>query len=362
VLPMLRRKSNHVVRRGALITAGLAVCLAGGLTGCGGPAGTSSVVPEVAFVMPNSQLNFAIELADGFRSGVDAVGGVTQTVVGPSVTDSAKELQMFQEVRSHARDGITVLSLAPDLFAQPLADAGRAGIPLIAVGDVPPPTSNVRLFVGNDNYEIGRMLAEEVAGMLPTDASGTIVLGAPAPGVPMLDSRIDGIRDQLRQLLPKVKTLGVFDTKQDVSSNAIAWQTLVNANPDALAFLGAGSTDGFNLAAIHNATRAGWRAGAFDLDPSSLRAVREGNLVLVSPEHYVSGAVAGRLLATHAKDGTRLPTGWLRTPGLVINQLNIAEITARQASPFAKQQWFAKHIDRMLSDPAYRRPLADAGR
>jgi ribose transport system substrate-binding protein len=344
-----------------LTAVALAIGLLGvWLTGCGGPTRTRSGVPQVAFVMPNSQLNMSVEMADGFRAGVDAVGGVDRTVLGPSVTDPAKEVQMFHDVTPRARDGISILALAPELFAEPLANAADAGIPLISVGNVPPPTSNVTLFIGNDNYELGRLLADEIADTLPPDPAGTIVLGTPGPGVQMLDRRVDGIRDRLRQRLPRVKVIGAFDTKQDVPSNAAAWQTLVKANPDALAFLGAGSTDGFNLAAIRKATGATWRAGAFDLDPSSLRGVLEGNLVLVSPENYVNGAVAGRLLATRAKNGKTLPTGWMYNAGLVVNQANIAEIAARQASPAAKQAWFAKQIEAVLSDPSRRRSLPAA--
>ena len=239
-----------------------------------------------------------------------------------------------------------------------MAAAARAGIPVVAVDNPPAPGSRVPLFIGNDNYQLGQMLADQAISRIPAGAAGTVVIGTTTPGVAVLDLRAKGMRDELRKRLPRVTVIGPFDTKQDTLANLAAWRLLVQANPSALAFLGTGDADGWNLATIRRQTHGTWLAGAYDLDPRSLQAVREGNLLLVSPEHFVKGALAGQLQAIHARDGTALPTGWIFTPGLDVTSANIDQISARQASASAREAWLAAEIDRILHHlDEYRRPL-----
>jgi ribose transport system substrate-binding protein len=344
------------------LAALLALSLAVGLTACAGGQSAAERLPQnVGFVVANKQLNFSKEMVEGFQSGVAQVGGVQEEAVGPDIVDGAKQLQMFQDLTGTAKGGISVFTLSPELFAGPLADAVHSGIPVIAVDSPPLPASNVSLFVGNDNYELGRMLADLVIAKMPADATGRIVIGTSSPGVPVLALRARGIRDEIKAKLPGVTPFGPLDTKQEVAANQAAWRTLVKVNPHALAFIGTGDADGWNLAKIRRSTKGKWLAGAFDLDPKSLAAVKQGDLVLVSPEHFIKGAVAGRLQAQHTKDGKPLPEGWIYTPGLAVNRDNIDKVLARQASPQAKAAGLAAEIDKIVAGSAHPRPLKDVG-
>jgi ribose transport system substrate-binding protein len=343
----------QVAHRSVALAAGLALALTGCSLFSKAPTGTQ----KVGFSVPNTQLNFSIEMIEGFRSGVRAVGGVEDVVVGPPIVDGAQQVQQFQALMRDTPAGISVFTLSPELFVAPLSTAAGNGIPLIAVDNPPPAASKVPLFVGNDNHQLGELLADEAVKLLAPDATGTIIIGTSSPGVPVLDHRATGIRDGIRRQRPAITVLGPFDTKQDVPANLAAWQALVRANPRALAFLGTGDADGFNLARIRQETQGTFVAGAFDLETDSLAAVKRGDLVLVSPEHFVKGAVAGRLQARRAKEGEALPEGWLYTPGLAVTPANIDEIMARQASPEAKGAWFAHHVETILTDGSYLRPM-----
>jgi ribose transport system substrate-binding protein len=339
-------------------------CLAGvlglaltAIAACGSGA-ASHKPPTVSFVVANNQLNFANEMMDGFGVGVDGVGGVNKVMVGPPTVDGPGELKLFRSVPKSGQDGVSVFTLSPELFAGPLSETGKAGVPVIAVDNPPGPGAHVPLFVGNDNYQLGQMLADEVIKKLPPDASGKVIIGTSTPGVPVLDLRANGMRDEFHKRLPKVTVLGPFDSKQDVVANLAAWRVLVQANRDALAFLGTGDADGWNLAAIRRSTHASWLAGAYDLDPRSLQAVKAGDLLLVSPEHFLKGAIAGRLQAEHAKNGTALPQGWLLTPGLAVTQANVDAVSARQASVASRKAWFAPEVADILGHvQAHLRPM-----
>jgi ribose transport system substrate-binding protein len=170
------------------------------------------------------------------------------------------------------------------------------------------------------------------------------------------------MREELRKRLPGVHVLGPFDSQQDERANEATWQRLVTAHPAALAFLGTGAADSFNLAAIRKRTGGRWLAGAFDVEPKSLAAVKEGQLfALMSPEHFLNGAIAGQLLARDAKGDLALPRGWFSTPGLAITSANIDQITRRQASTASREAWFRPQIAAIVKDQkSYLRPLTAA--
>lgn len=340
------------------IGVALASCVLLSLASCGQQKSPAN--PKVAMVITDSKLDFAKEMGDGFAAGSRAAGGVDARVVSLDIRGGPPQEARFAQLTKTAHDGIAVETLAPELFAKPLDAAAAAGVPLIAVDAPPVPGSKVALYVGNDNYRLGATLADEAATRLPPNATGTVVLGSPKPGLAPLDLRVKGMRDELAKRLPRVRVLGAFDVQQDESANEAAWQHLVTANPAALAFLGSGAADAFNLAAIRKRTGGRWLAGAFDIEPQSLAAVADGQLfALMSPEHFLNGAIAGELLAQDAKGDSAMPQGWFATPGLAITSANIGEITRRQASGAAREAWFRPKIASMLKErKTYLRPLA----
>jgi ribose transport system substrate-binding protein len=346
--------------RGVAVLLGLIAAFP--VAACSTASSGSAPAPHVDFVVANTQLNFSREMQAGFLSGARQVGGVTVKIIGPDIVDGPREVKMFQAAARKEPAGVSVFTLAPDLFVEPLTSASHQGLPMIAVDNPPPLGTGITLFVGNDNTQLGRMLADVVIARLPAGAKGTVVLGTSTPGVPVLDQRVAGMRAEFTRKLPAVQVLGAFDTKQEVGANLAAWQVLVRANPRALAFLGTGDADGWNLAAIRSGTDGDWLAGAFDLDPKALRAVQAGDLLLVSPEHFVKGALAGRLQASHAKDSTDLPKGWVYTPGLAVTPDNIDAVIARQVSTATKEAALGPEINDILRHLKQRmRPLSKAG-
>ena len=343
--------SSDVGRRafGALALGGLGAVLAA----CGDDgAGSASSDPTVSLTIPSQSMNFSQEAAEGFEFGVGTVAGVTARIGGPSFIDGPEQLRVFQEFMARPTAGASVFTTNPQLFARALQAAAGKGIPLIAVDNPPASAAHVGLFIGNDNAALGRLLADQIIAELPPGTKdGTVVLGTTTRGAYVLDQRIVGMQAEFRERIPGVRVLGPYDTGRSLEENHAGWAALVEANPDALAFAGTGDPDALSLAALHEESKGDWAAGAFDLEPQALLAVKRGDLVVVSPEHYLKGVLAGRLLAEHAKHGTPIPAGWIRTPGLSVTRANIDEVIARQASPAAKQQWFRAQTDRLLANP-----------
>lgn len=324
-------------------SSGLVLALA--LGGCGDDK-TSNDRPTIGFVSQNTSRDFSNEMSEGFSAGAQVAGGVEAVVTGPPTHDGLKQVELFRELTTRAKGGVGVSAVAPELLAGPMAEVTESGLPVIAVaGGQIAPGAGVRLLLENDNYELGQMLADEAIKRLPPNSTGKVVLGSNSPAQPALDQRAQGMRDRFVEKMPSLRVIGPLDTQRDAPPNLVAWQTLVNANPDAVAFLGTGDIDAVNLAAVRESTKGTWLAGGFSLDQRALKGVKDGHLFAsVSAEHFVKGAVAGWLLAQHAKQVRQLPEGWLVTPGLVVSSSNVDEIGKRQSSK-DKLTWFRPQVD-----------------
>ncbi|WP_280427134.1 sugar ABC transporter substrate-binding protein, partial [Nocardia brasiliensis] len=260
------------------------------------------------------------------------------------------------------RDGIAMETLTPDLFVRPLQQAAAAGVPLATVDTVPPTGADVGLYVGNDNTELGRSLAMEIIEHIPVGTTGDVVLGNDIPGLTLLSQRLDGMKAVLQEQRPTLTVLGPFDTGSEPTDNYNKWNNTVKAHPDAIAYLGAGASDAVSLSLIQKNTGRRMLVGSCDPDAQALVGVKDGYVAaLASPEHWLKGYLAIRLLAEHARSGKPLTQGWWNPGGLIINAANIDEIIARQQSDASRRQWFAATAERQLADPgSYLRPLADA--
>jgi len=340
------------------------------LAACGG-SGSSSTTSStgsknpsdihVGFVSETSSLNFASEMAAGAQYAANQYHVSAQIVAPPNIDDEAA-VKLFQDLTRTSRDGIGVETLAPHLFVRPEASAVSAGIPIIAVDTVPLPDANVTTYIGNDNLAAGAMLASAAIERLPKGAKGSVVIGIDTPGVPVLTYRVQGIKDEFQRSRPDLQVLGPFDSKQEPQQNFNAWNDLVKAHPNAVAYLGVGDADNPSLARIKQANHGNYLTAAFDLNPAALQAVENGvNYGLVDPEHFLKGYVAMRLLIEHALNGKVIPKGWWNTGALLVTQSNVKDIIARQVSLDTKGKFYQPIADKQFVNPSAQiKPLEQA--
>ncbi|MGW5634110.1 sugar ABC transporter substrate-binding protein [Streptomyces sp. NPDC003832] len=342
------------------VAAALALFTAVGC-GSGGPGEDGEL--DMGIAVANISLNFAHEMVLGAESAAERAGDVDFKAVGPPNTDGPAEVQLFQNLTTRAKDGIVLENLDPPIFTRPAARAVDQGIPIVALDTAPTDGSKVTFYVGNDNYALGELLAEEALKRLGDDPEGEIVIGVPNPGTPVLDNRAKGIADTFAKKAPKVEVLGPFQTYSDPGQNHSAWSAQVSAHPDALALLGVGDADSYNLAKIKKSRGGTWLTAGFDVDPKTLEAVKDGsNFVTIDPQHFLKGYLSTAMLIEAVRERDReLPDGWFLSPGGVVDSSNIDEIIARQKSAEAAYEWYRPTIDRLLGEQQARlRPLKDA--
>ncbi|MFD0687486.1 sugar ABC transporter substrate-binding protein [Actinomadura fibrosa] len=348
------------------LTAAAALALGAVLAtaSCGGDGGSGGNERlKMGIAVANYSLNFAREMYEGATEASKRAGNIDFKVVGPPNTDGPAEQQLFQNLTVTHPDGIVLQNLDPPIFTRPAAQAVGKGIPVVALDTSPTDGSKVGFYVGNDNYELGAMLAQETVKKLGAGAKGTVVVGVPNPGAPVLDNRAKGIKDTLAKQAPGIRVLGPFQTYSDPAQNYGAWQSQVNANPNALAFLGVGDADSYNLARLKEQRKGKYLTAGFDVDPKTLDAIKRGtNFVGIDPEHYLKGYVSTAILIDSVrKNDGKLPQGWFKTPGLVMSASNIDEIVKRQQSVQNAYAWYKPQLDRLLANTgANIRPLKEA--
>ncbi|MCX4987264.1 MULTISPECIES: sugar ABC transporter substrate-binding protein [unclassified Streptomyces] len=318
---------------------------------------------HMGIAVANISLNFAHEMVLGAESAASHRGNIDFKAVGPPNTDGPAEVQLFQNLTARAKDGIVLENLDPPIFTRPAARAVDQGIPVVALDTSPTEGSKVGFYVGNDNYALGELMAKEALERLGGDPKGQIVIGVPNPGTPVLDNRAEGIADTFAKEAPDVEVLGPFQTYSDPGQNYSSWSAQVNAHPEALAFLGVGDADSYNLAKIKKAEHGTWLTAGFDVDPKTLDAVKDGsNFVTIDPQHFLKGYLSTAMLIDAVRDHDgKLPEGWFLSPGGVVDTSNIDEIITRQKSAKAAYDWYKPTIDKLLGNQkAQLKPLKDA--
>jgi ABC-type sugar transport system substrate-binding protein len=351
--------------RPSLVAATVAA-LALAVTACGGSGGSASgsgggkAAKDVtlAMITATTTQNAFQEMAFGAKAAA-ASEGVKLRSAAPNGVNGPQEVQLFQAAMQTAKDGIATMTTTPDLFVRPFSQAVARGIPQVSVDTPPPDGSDVETFVGNDNVAVGKVLAEAILAKVPAGARGEIVIGNPIPGLPVLDQRVQGIEQVLRQKRPQVKLVGPLNTGTEPTENFKAWSGIVRAHPDALAYLDPGDQAVVSLARIQERTGRKLLVGGADVDPVALQAVKDGRVyALVDPEHWLKGYIAIALLARQARDGKALPKGWWDPGAALVTTKNIDAILARQRNASTRTAFYRATVADQLANPsAHLRPL-----
>jgi ABC-type sugar transport system substrate-binding protein len=346
-----------------------ALALAAAVAGACGSIGSgqTSAGPKhvsVSFVYAGTTINAMEEMAMGARAAAEQSPGVDFTEAAPPGVDpgGAAEARLFQAAIKASRDGVAYETVVPDALVQPLEQAHTAGVPLVAVDAAPPPSSNVDTFVGNSNFEVGQQLARQMLEQIPAGATGRVVVGNSFPGFGVLDQRVTGMLQVIRQERPGVQVIGPFETKRTPEANAAAWREEVRQYPNALAYLAPSDLDAVSLAQIERQTGRHLLVGGCDLEAVALQAVKDGLVyALASPEHWLKGYIAIRLLIQHAQLGKSLPEGWWNPGALVVDQSNVDSVIARQKDEASRTRWFMPAANRQFANQGrYVLPLSAA--
>lgn len=372
---MPKRQDGSSKRRSAFALMGAAMLLlALVLSACGGGSSSDSAATEAtggSEEASGSDVNLAVVTASTTQNpfqemtwGAEAAAkfeGVNITASAPNGEDPPEEVNMFEAATNTAKDGITVMTTAPELFLRPYKEAVSAGVP-VATMDAPPPAgSGVTLYVGNENVKVGEVLAEKMVEKLPDE--GEVVIGNSVPGLALLEQRIEGMKNVLERERPKIKVEGPFDVGEEATENYDHWNDLVKAHPNAVAYMAPADSDALSWQKIEKATGKKFLAGACDVNQIALEAVRDGYVyALADPWHYMKGFISAALLAEAAKTGEPLTEGWWNPGQGLVDAENVEEVIQRESSDQARNEYWEPIAKKELEHPQeYLQPLSVLG-
>ena len=151
------------------LTAGL---IAAALAGCAQGQSAGAGHSDVVLLTSAMKATFAMQIADGFRFGVSTVSGVTARVAAPETSDPAQQMSLLRQEVQAGTKSITLSMPLGETNDDPIGKAAQKGARIVAVDSPPAPGSPIKLYVGNDNESLGRLLADTVADRLGAAVTG----------------------------------------------------------------------------------------------------------------------------------------------------------------------------------------------
>jgi ribose transport system substrate-binding protein len=323
---------------------------------------SSAKTVHLAMIVADSTENAFQEMSNGAVSAAAHIPGVKLSTAAPAAVNPSQEVQMFQAAQQSSHDGIALMTVTPPAFVRPFSQAVAAGVPVVAVDAPGLPGSNVTTFVGNSNTEIGAGVANAMLAKIPSGATGTVVIGNPIPGLPLLQARINGFVSVLKAKRPGLKIAGPFNVGNEPTDNYNHWNSLLQKYPNGVAYFDPGDQGAISLARIEKTTGKKLLVGACDVDPAALDGVKNGYVyVLGDPHHFLKGYIAITLLAEHAQQGKPLPQGWFNPGFGLVTAANINQIIAREQNNATRYAYYKPILDQELANPsAYIKPLSQA--
>jgi len=256
-------------------------------------------------------------------------------------------------------DGIVIIPNGGDPWNTLIQAATDAGIPLASANNTAL-NSTLDLWVGQDEYRSGVLLAQEIQKQLAAKdvTSGKIVIGNCLPGNPVLVARSQGIRSVLDAA--GFELTEDQDTKLNNTDNYNIWDSLAIANADSVAMVGLCSLDPPNIAQVKERGGYEWLGAGYDLETPTLEAITNGLIgVSAGQQPYLQGYLPVRALVEEIKSGTHI-SGWLEVPTDIVTADNVDQFKPRESDATVQKQFYADYMAEHFADlQAGARPYDD---
>jgi simple sugar transport system substrate-binding protein len=217
-----------------------------------------------------------------------ALLGTTFQWTGSEKSIPADMVNAFKAAVSSKADGIAVALIDPTAFNDPVENALTEGIPVVSYNA--DTKGNKRLcYVGQELFLSGKALGQRIVEAVD---EGEVAGFISTPGQLNIQPRMDGAREAIKESGKNIK----FDeiaTGPTVNEELSRIQAYYAGHPDVKGMyaVDAGSTAGVGQTIAANKLREkGIHAGGFDLLPTTLEAVKNGDLdFTIDQQPYLQG-------------------------------------------------------------------------
>jgi ABC-type sugar transport system substrate-binding protein len=280
-------------------------------------------------------------------------------VTGPPGGDADAQLTAGQNLVAAGADGLAI-SVQGESMANGLNDIIESGVPVVQFNLLS--TSVEAPYVGERSKESGRILGTQVLALLAGEASGQVIVGNCFPGVPVLENRAAGLQEALAEA-PGLEVLGPFDVKVEPAENYARWESLLAANPDAVALVGLCAPDLASLGRLQEANPdSDFVAGGYDLTEENLATIEEGLTdVAIGQTPFMQGYLPVYMLVDALRQGIDLEPGFLDAGTEIVTaekviepfglpELSFEELKELAASPEAAREYYEPLVDGIVTE------------
>lgn len=263
--------------------------------------------------------------------------GVDVTYLGPEKFSIQKLVDMVETAVADQPDGLVVTITDAKALDEPLKNAIKNGIPVVAINvpDMRDPDKRIPYlaYVGADDYRVGieaaRRMLKEFAPAKPKRG----VVSIHEVGHAGLEARARGITEVFTKAGIPVEKLA---TSPNASETYQAIDAYLTKNPDTDAVFCLGPLDTHpTLKLLEEKDLLGKvKLGAVDLSPIMIKAIKEGRLVFtVEQQQYLQGYLPINLLILYNKYGL-IPHDDILTGPAIVDKSNVAIVEEMVAKKY----------------------------
>jgi ABC-type sugar transport system substrate-binding protein len=357
-----QKRTRRVIagrKLGLWATLAAALVIAGSLvivTGAG--AGAKKTSKAGAKIRIAVVLHLRVPSLLQFCYGAESAGkqfGFDVDCVGPQKINTLQQQQIVNsEVNNRGVQGIAPLLIGAESWRRTFAALQKRGIRIVDtgiqtgkfMGDATP------LLVAPRDFRTGLAAGNLIIDHLPSNPTGEVIVAPGVIGLKLCEDRYKGVVAAFKQKAPKVKILRLNAADDDVKG-PIDWQALINAHPNALAFIGdCASTAPAILGKIHRETHAKWLATGSELDPRTPGYIKSGDVVgVTSASFWVEGYVAGRVLYEQIANKKYLNyKGWIDSGTQVVTKQNVDGVINAFKSKANLAKYYAARVAKIFAN------------
>jgi ABC-type sugar transport system substrate-binding protein len=287
-----------------------------------------------------------------FAHGAQAAAtelGFTLDVTGPQQYNLQQQQAMSDAEANAGAQGIIEIPVGATAWTRNETALLGRGVKVVNIGIYTGPFLGAQtpVYVGPNDIEYGRDLGNLVVKAIGgASAQGDVVIATCVPGLEEQEDRYAGVKLALEDFAPNVNLIGLENVTDDPTTGIPQWKQLIQAHPNALAFVGLCSTHPADLAKIKGETPgAKWLALGGELDPGTLTGIQNGTVYgVVDAAIWQQGYIAAKLLFEQITQSGIPNTGWI-DPGVeTVTSDNIAAVAARETGTADQQYQFYKPL------------------
>ena len=194
---------------------------------------------QIAFIPQIAGIPYYVAMEEGADRAAEALG-VTYVQEGPTSTNAADQLRIFESFVNQGFDVIAISPLDEESLRPAITRAREAGI-VVLTSDADAPNSDRQYFVAQAlDRDLGYTLLDEAVARVGDE--GKIAIVSDAPTIQSMQNWIAAIQERAESTYPGIEIVSVDHTD---GTAARAYQFATDAmtrNPDLLAILGMAST------------------------------------------------------------------------------------------------------------------------